>query len=148
MFDYIKTTQRNFNPDIYILYVGTNDLPSHKSSEQICLDILNLDKSLKLNNNTIVVSNIFHRDYVYKKIADEVSANLEKLCRVNNIEVISHRNVIPKNYLNTGSLHYNDQFLLETLEIFEKKLTRHDAKISVTLLFIFLLCEVFCYFSA
>ena len=109
---------------------------------------MNLDKSLKLSNNTIVVSNIFHRDYIYKKIADEVSANLEKLCRVNNIEVISHRNVNPKKHLNTGSLHYNDQFLLETLEIFEKKLTRHDAKISVTLLFIVLLCEVFYYFSA
>ena len=61
---------------------------------------------------------MFHRDYVYKKIADEVSVNLEKLCRVNNIEVISHRNVNPKKHLNTGSLHYNDQFLLETLEIF------------------------------
>ena len=148
MFDYIKTTQRNFNPDIYILHAGTNDLPSHKSLEQICLDILNLDKSLKLNNSTIVFSNMFHRDYAYKKIAEEVSANFEKLCKVNNVEVISHRNVNPKKHLNTVSLHYNDQFLLETLEIFEKKITRHDAKISVTLLFIVLLCGVFYYFSA
>ena len=50
------------------------------SGSQISLDILNLVKSLKLNNNTVVVSNIVSRDDVYKNKADEVSAKLEKLC--------------------------------------------------------------------
>ena len=50
------------------------------SRSQIFLDILNLVKSLKLNNNTVVVSNIDSRDDVYKNKADEVSAKLEKLC--------------------------------------------------------------------
>ena len=49
MFAYIKPTQRDFNPDVYILYVGTNDLSSNKSPEKISLDILNLAKSMKLN---------------------------------------------------------------------------------------------------
>ena len=62
MVDYIKPTQRDFNPDVYLLHVGTNDLSSNKSPEQISLDILNLANSLKLDNNTVIVSSIVPRD--------------------------------------------------------------------------------------
>ena len=62
MLDYIKPTQRDFNPDVYLLYAGTNDLSSNKSPEQISLDILNLANSLKLDNNTVIVSSIVPRD--------------------------------------------------------------------------------------
>ena len=58
---------KDFNPDVDILYVGTNDLSSEKSPKQISLDILNLAKSMKLNNNTVVVSNIVPCDDAYKK---------------------------------------------------------------------------------
>ena len=57
-----KPTQRDFNPDVYLLHVGTNDLSSNKSPEQISLDILNLANSLKLDNNTVIVSSIVPRD--------------------------------------------------------------------------------------
>ena len=53
---------RYFNIDVYILHVGTNNLSSDKSQEQI--SILNLAKSLNLNNNIVLVSNIVPRDYV------------------------------------------------------------------------------------
>ena len=49
------------------------------------LDILNLAKSLKLNNIIVAASTIVPREDVYKKKADEVSSNLEKLCKVNYI---------------------------------------------------------------
>ena len=62
MVDYIKPTQRDFNPDVYLLHVGTNDLSSNISPEQISLDILNLANSLKLDNNTVIVSSIVPRD--------------------------------------------------------------------------------------
>ena len=62
MVDYIKPIQRDFNPDVYLLHVGTNDLSSNKSLEQISLDILNLANSLKLDNNTVIVSSIVPRD--------------------------------------------------------------------------------------
>ena len=39
MVDYINPTQRDFNPDVYLLHVGTNDLSSNKFPEQISLDI-------------------------------------------------------------------------------------------------------------
>ena len=58
MVDYIKPTQRDSNPHVYLLHVGTNDLTSNKSPEQISLDILNLVNSLKLDNNTVIVSSI------------------------------------------------------------------------------------------
>ena len=67
MVNYIKPTQRDFNPDVYLLLVGTNDLSSNKSREQISLDILNLVNSLKLHDNTIIVSSIAPRDDENKK---------------------------------------------------------------------------------
>ena len=60
--DYMKPTQRDFSPGVYLLYVGTNDLSPNKSPEQISLDILNLVNSLKLDHNTIIFSIIVPRD--------------------------------------------------------------------------------------
>ena len=67
MLDYIKPTQRDFNPDAYLLHIGMNDLSSNKSPEQISLDILNLANSLKLDNNNVIVSRIVPRDDENKK---------------------------------------------------------------------------------
>ena len=38
MYDYIKPTQREFKPEIFILHVGTNDLPLNKSPKEISED--------------------------------------------------------------------------------------------------------------
>ena len=46
MLDYIEPTQGDFNPDVYLLHVGTNNLSSNKSPEQMSLDILKLSNSL------------------------------------------------------------------------------------------------------
>ena len=62
MVDYVKPTQRDFNPVVYLLHVRTNYLSSNESPEQISLDILNLASSLKLDNNTVIVSSIVPRD--------------------------------------------------------------------------------------
>ena len=67
MLDYIKPTKRDFNPDVYLLHVGTNDLSSDNSPEQIYMDILNLGNSLKLDNNTVIVSSIVPHDDENKK---------------------------------------------------------------------------------
>ena len=108
MVNYIKPTQRDFNPDVYLLLVGTNDLSSNKSREQISLDILNLVNSLKLHNNTIIVSSIAPRDDENKKKIDEVNIILGELCKANNVSIISHRNIKPKRHLNRSRLHLND----------------------------------------
>ena len=67
MVDYIKPTQRDFNPDLYLLHAETNDLSSNKSPEQISLDISNIVNSLKLENNTVIVSSIVPSDDEIKK---------------------------------------------------------------------------------
>ena len=36
MFDYVKAIQRDFDPDAYILHIGTNDLTTDKKTEEIC----------------------------------------------------------------------------------------------------------------
>ena len=108
MVDYIKPTQRDFNPDVYLLHVGTIERSSNKSPEQMSLDILNLANSLKLYNNTVVVSSIVPRDDENLKKVDEVNIILEELCKANNIDIISHRNINPKRRLNRSRLHLND----------------------------------------
>ena len=35
MYDYLKPTQREFKPAIFVLHVGTNDLPLNKSPKEI-----------------------------------------------------------------------------------------------------------------
>ena len=105
MLDYIKLTKRDFNPDVCLLHVGTNDLSSNKSPEQISMDILNLANSLKLDNNTVIVSSIVPRDDENKK---KQMIILEKLCNANNVGMISHRNINPKRHLNRSRLHLND----------------------------------------
>ena len=51
MFDYVNLIQRNFGPDAYILYVGTNDLTTEKKTDEICSEISRLVKVLKTNKN-------------------------------------------------------------------------------------------------
>ena len=92
MVDYIKPTQRDFNPDVYLLHVRTNDLSSNKSPKQISLDILNLANSLRLDNNPVIVSSIAPHDDENKKKVDEVNIILEDLCKANNTGIISQRN--------------------------------------------------------
>ena len=104
---YIKPTQRDTNPDVYLLHVGTTNLSSNKSTEQISLDILNLTNSLKLDNNTVIVSNIVSRDDENKK-KSEVNIPLEKLYKANIVGMISHRNINPKRHLNRSILYLND----------------------------------------
>ena len=84
MVDYVKPTQRDFNPVVYLLHVRTNYLSSNESPEQISLDILNLASSLKLDNNTVIVSSIVQRDDENKKKADEVNSAFEELYKANN----------------------------------------------------------------
>ena len=47
MYDYIKPTQRDFKPEIFILHVGTNDLLLNKSPKEISEDIVTWRKRWK-----------------------------------------------------------------------------------------------------
>lgn len=48
MFDYMKPVQRYFNPNMYTLHVGINDLLSDKSPEQISEEIFECNRIPKI----------------------------------------------------------------------------------------------------
>ena len=66
MYDHIKPTQRNFQPNVYISHVGTNDLPTDMTPEEISEKIITFSKHLKSENNEVVVSGIVPRGDSYK----------------------------------------------------------------------------------
>ena len=47
MYHQIKPTQRNFQPNVYILHVGTNDLLTDMTSEEISEKIITFSKQLQ-----------------------------------------------------------------------------------------------------
>ena len=110
MLDYIKPIQRDFNPDVYLLHVGTNDLSSSKSPEQIISGNFKSSQLPEIRNNTVIVSSIVPRydKNNNNKKADEVNIILEELCNANNVGMLSHRNINLKRHLNRSRLHLND----------------------------------------
>ena len=103
MHDYIKPTQRDFKPEIFVLHVGTNDPPSNKSPKEISEDIVTLAESMKAENNKIVSSIVCHAVRFSEKV-HEVSAHLEEICAEKDIAVITHNIIIPKRHLNKSRL--------------------------------------------
>ena len=47
MYDHLKPTLRDFDPGLFIIHVGTNDLPLNKTSNEIAEEIVNLAESVK-----------------------------------------------------------------------------------------------------
>ena len=60
MHDYVKPSVRS-SPDHFILHVGTNDLPSDKSLEEIARSIIDLATSVKNEKHDVSISNIIIR---------------------------------------------------------------------------------------
>ena len=58
--DYIKQPVRN-SSDHFILHVGTNDMSSDKSPEEIARSIIGLATSTKNENHDVSISNIIIR---------------------------------------------------------------------------------------
>ena len=107
MYDYIKPTQRDFKPGIFVLHVGTNDLPLYKSPKEISEDIITLAESMKTEKNEIVSSMVCRADSFREKV-DEVNAHLEEICAEKDIAIITDSNINPKIHLNKSKLHLND----------------------------------------
>ena len=42
VYDYIKPTQRDFEPEIFVLHIETNDLPLNKSPKEISEDMVSM----------------------------------------------------------------------------------------------------------
>ena len=69
--DYIKPTKKDFNPDIYVLHVGRNDLTLSDTPEQIAEHIAHIVSLLNTDSNTVIVSNAVPRDDKNKEKAEK-----------------------------------------------------------------------------
>ena len=58
MFDYVTSIQRDLDPEAYVIHIGTNNLMTDKTPDEIFSEILRLIKELKTDKNKIVVTTI------------------------------------------------------------------------------------------
>ena len=57
---YVKPTQEK-QPSQIIIYVGTNNLPGNKNSDEIAKEILEFANLIKRSKNNVVVSSVVSR---------------------------------------------------------------------------------------
>ena len=108
MFDYVKPIQRDFDPDAYILQIGTKNLTIYKKPDVICTEISRLVNVAKTNKDKIVISTIVPRGYACNTKIEKVSSLLKEFCENNGIDLVLHDNINAKGHLNNGKLHLSD----------------------------------------
>ena len=106
MYDHIKPTQRNFQPNVYTSHVGTNDLLTDMTPEEISEK--NFSKHLKSEVNKGFVLGIVPSGDYYKEKAEAVNKVLKDTCAKENIHFICHSNINVKRDLNRSNLHLID----------------------------------------
>ena len=114
--DYIKPTQRDLKPDIFVVHVETNDLPLNKSPKEISEDIIILAESMKTENNKIIVSRIVCYADSFKEIVDEANAHLEEICAEKDIALIGVGDNSP--FLIGDSVSSNDIFKMKKQRLY------------------------------
>ena len=127
MYDHIKPTQRNFQPNVYISHVGTNDLPTDITPEEISEKIITFSKHLKSEDNEVVVSGIVPRGDYYKEKAEAVSKVLKDACTKENMHFICHSSINVKRHLNRSNLHLNDNGILPLVRNFKNFLNNFES---------------------
>ena len=99
MFDYVKPIQRDFDPDAYILHIGTNDLTADKKPDEICSEILRIVKVYKTNKNKKVISTIAPRGDACNTKVEKFKSLLKEFCENNGIDLLLHDNASVKKHL-------------------------------------------------
>ena len=98
MKNYTISIKSEFNPDLYISHVGTNDLSLDNTLEMISNHIIDTAKSLLTEKMKIIFSNIVPRRSKYK--GEILSKVIYEACHKENIPVINHSNINPKRHFN------------------------------------------------
>ena len=100
MKNYTISIKSEFNPDLYISHVGTNDLSLDNTLEMISNHIIDTAKSLLTEKMKIIFSNIVPRESKYKEKGEILSKVIYEACHKENIPVINHSNINPKRHFN------------------------------------------------
>ena len=124
--DHVKPTIRDDKPDHVILHTVTNYLRSEKTASQIARSITELAKSLKDNENLVIVSGIVPRNDNLNNKATEVNNRLLLMSKERKIPFIAHsENNDSNKHLNESKLHLNHnsvKVFAENFSMFLKKL--------------------------
>ena len=107
MYDHIKSRQRNLQSNVYISHVGTNDLPTDVTLEEISWKIITFSNHLKSGNNEVVVSGVVLRGDSYKEKTEAVNKVLKDTYTEENMHFTCDSNINVKQHLNSSNLHLN-----------------------------------------
>ena len=114
MYDHVKPTIREFNPNHIILHVGTNELKSSKTASQISRSVIDLALSLKSEANAVTISLIVPRKDNLNNKAQEVNSRLINMCGEHDIAFIDHTDTIDtERHLNESKVHLNKSGTIE-----------------------------------
>ena len=58
MYKHLQPTLRDFDLDLFIIHVGTNDIPLNNTKNGIAENIVKLEESIETNSVNVVISNI------------------------------------------------------------------------------------------
>ena len=106
MDDYIKPTMKH-DPAIILLHVGTNDLHSNKSAEDIAEGIIHLANKIKNQDNEVIISNIISRNDSLNQKGTNVNIHLKELCLAKKILYCDNSGISKSYHLNGNGLHLN-----------------------------------------
>ena len=95
------------NPQRIIIHVGTNDLKTSKSPNEIGESIINMVSDFNSGRKSIFhVSSIIARGDHLNEKAKAVNSVVRRLCQERNVCFIDHENINPDIHLNNSRLHF------------------------------------------
>ena len=106
MKDHAKPSQR-YNPDVFILHTGTNDLRTIKSAEEISDEIIKLALELKTDENEVIVSSIIGRHDEHNQKGMKVNDLLKIKSTRYSLGFMNNSNIFINKHLNGSGLHLN-----------------------------------------
>ena len=114
MYDNVKRTIREFNPNHIILHVGTNEIESIKTASQISRSVIDLLPSLKSETNTAKISLIVPRKDSLNNKAQKGNSRLINMCGESDITFVDHTDTIDiERHLNESKVHLNKSGTIE-----------------------------------
>ena len=114
MYDHVKPIIWEFNPNHITSHVGTNELKSSKTANQISRSVIDFALSLKSGKSAVTISlTVLQKDSLNNK-AQEVNSRNINMCGERDITIIDHTDTIDiKRHLNESKVHLNKSRVIE-----------------------------------